>query len=278
VGTLTPARFTLATLAYVGIAFAVEPYTGHAGEYVIGLVTWVLLLGACRGLARQERTRVAALVLIACVGEVLGSLVLGLYAYRRGGIPFFVPPGHGLIYLAGYRLSQTAFIRRHGVRLALAGGAVWAVLGLVLGGRPDLAGALAMLALFAFLLRGSQPGLYASMLLVVAFLELYGTAMGTWHWEPYWPGSHLPSGNPPSGVAAGYCVFDALALRLTAMLNVAVPVAFMRRSHSIRYCSVPRAPVMSPMSRTRSDGQPNSPSRARAWSLAPASSPATNTT
>jgi hypothetical protein len=278
VGTLTPARFTLATFAYVGVAFAAERHTGRAGEYAIGLVTWIVLVAACRALAAAERTRVAALVLIACAGEVLGSLVLGLYAYRRGGIPFFVPPGHGLIYLAGYRLSQTAFMRRHGVRLALAGGTVWAGLGLVLGARPDVAGAFAMLALFAFLLRGSQPGLYAAMLLVVAFLELYGTAMGTWHWQPYWPGTHLPAGNPPSGVAAGYCVFDALALRLTAMLNVAVPVAFIRRSHNSRYSSAPRAPVMSPMSITRSAGQPNSPSRARVSSFAPASSPATNTT
>jgi hypothetical protein len=278
VGTLTPARFTLATLAYVGVAFAAEPYAGRAGEYAIGLVTWIVLLAACRALARDERRRVASLVLIACAGEVLGSLVLGLYAYRRGGIPVFVPPGHGLIYLAGYRLSQTAFMRRHGVRLALAGGALWAGLGLALGTRPDVAGAFAMIALFAFVLRGSQPGLYASMLLVVAFLEFYGTAMGTWHWEPYWPGTHLPAGNPPSGVAAGYCVFDALALRLTAMLNVAVPVAFIRPTQSSTYCSTPRAPVMSPTSITRSDGQPNSPSSARAWSLAPASSPQMNTT
>jgi len=278
VGTLTPARFTLATLAYVGVAFAAEPYTGRAGEYAIGLVTWLVLLVACRALARAERGRVAALVLIACVGEVLGSLVLGLYAYRRGGIPFFVPPGHGLIYLAGYRLSQVAWMRRHGVRLALAGGGVWAGLGLVLGPRPDVAGAFAMLALFAFLLRGSQPSLYAAMLVVVAFLEFYGTAIGTWHWQPYWPGTHLPAGNPPSGVAAGYCVFDALALRLTAMLKVGDPVAFIRRSHSSTYNSAPRAPVRSPMSITRSGGQPNSPSRARSSSLAPASSPAMNTT
>jgi hypothetical protein len=89
------------------------------------------------------------------------------------------------------------------------------------------------LALFAFLLRGSQPGLYAAMFVVVAFLELYGTAMGTWHRQPYWPGTHLPAGNPPSGVAAGYCVFDALALRLIVMLNIGVPIAFIRRTQRI---------------------------------------------
>lgn len=218
-GTLTPVRFTLATFAYVGAAFALEPHAGLAGEIVIGVATWLLLLAACRVLARDERSRVAAVILVASAGEVLGSLILQLYAYRRGGIPVFVPPGHGLIYVAGYRLSQSPLMRRHGVRLALAGGGAWAVLGLVLGPRPDVVGALAMLAFFAFLLRGNRPALYASMLVVVAVLELYGTAMGTWQWVAYWPGLDLPAGNPPSGVAAGYCLFDAAAVRVGALLQ-----------------------------------------------------------
>src|SRR4029450_11356605 len=57
------------------------------------------------------------------------------------------------------------------------------------------------------------------MLLFVAVLELYGTAMGTWQWAAHWPGLHIPQANPPSGVAAGYCAFDALALRLGPRLR-----------------------------------------------------------
>jgi hypothetical protein len=57
------------------------------------------------------------------------------------------------------------------------------------------------------------------MLFFVAVLELYGTAMGTWQWAAHWPGVHLPQANPPSGVAAGYCAFDALALRLGPRLQ-----------------------------------------------------------
>jgi hypothetical protein len=76
-----------------------------------------------------------------------------------------------------------------------------------------------MLALVAFLVCGRAPLLYASMLLVVAVLELYGTGKGTWRWEPYWPGLDLPAGNAPSGVAAGYCAFDALALQLGPRLE-----------------------------------------------------------
>jgi hypothetical protein len=62
--------------------------------------------------------------------------------------------------------------------------------------------------------------LYACMFAVVAALELYGTGMGTWEWARHWPGLHLTTGNPPSGVAAGYCAFDALALRLGPRLDL----------------------------------------------------------
>ena len=217
-----PFAFTLAMLAYVGVAFVVEPFAGRAGELAIGAATWLALLAATRPSSPAERAQVAAVVLIATAGEVLGSLILGLYEYRRGGIPAFVPPGHGLVYLAGLRLSQTPHVRVHAraaVRVAIAGAVGWAAGGLAFGSRPDVAGALATVALLGFVLRGREPTLFACMLFFVAVLELHGTAMGTWQWAAHWPGLHIPSANPPSGVAAGYCAFDALALRLGPRLR-----------------------------------------------------------
>jgi hypothetical protein len=217
-----PGAFTLAMLAYVGVAFAVEPLAGRGGELAIGLTTWLALLVSVRSSSPSERAQVAAVVLIATAGEVLGSLVLGLYEYRRGGIPAFVPPGHGLVYLAGCRLARSPAVRAHArmvVRLAIAGTIGWALAGLTVGTRPDVAGALAAIALVGFLVRGREPALFASMLFFVAVLELYGTAMGTWQWAAHWPGLHISQANPPSGVAAGYCAFDALALRLGPRLQ-----------------------------------------------------------
>jgi hypothetical protein len=237
VGTLTPAAFALAVAGYIGAALAIEPLAGAAGELAIGIVTWLALLVAVRPLAPGERARVAAVVLIATAGEVLGSLVLGLYAYRRGGIPAFVPPGHGLVYLAGYQLSRSRLVRAHArtvVRLAIAGGAAWALLALALPSRPDVAGAIAMIGLLAFLARGREPALFACMLLAVALLELYGTRMGTWEWAATWPGTGVPMGNPPTGAAAGYVAFDSLALRLGPRL------ARGRRPHTTTL----RAPVL----------------------------------
>ena len=216
-----PGRLTLLLLAYVGVALLFERHADRTGELVLGGVTWTALGAACRPLEGAIRARVAGVVAVATAGEVLGSIVLGLYAYRHGGIPLFVPPGHGLIYLAGHHLARTELFRRRPaltLRFAATIAFGWAALGLLIGPRPDVAGALAMVVFLAFLLRGRDPTLFAAMLFVVALLEFYGTAMGAWTWIPEWPTLALPAGNPPSGVAAGYCAFDALALRLAPML------------------------------------------------------------
>ncbi len=212
-----PGCLALLLLAYVALALLLERHGGRTGEGLLGGATWLALIVAVRPLTAAIRARVAAVVLVASAGEVLGSLILGLYAYRRGGIPLFVPPGHGLVYLAGHHLARSALLRRRPtrtIRTAIVAGIAWAALALLLPGRPDIAGALVMSALLAFLIRGRDPVLFAAMFAVVAFLELYGTQMGTWTWESTWPVTGLPGGNPPSGVAAGYCLFDALALRL----------------------------------------------------------------
>src|SRR5206468_4917032 len=97
--------------------------------------------------------------------------------------------------------------------VAVVAGAAWAAVTV----RHDVVGAIAMVVLVVLMARGRA--LYACMFAVVAALELYGTGMGTWAWAHHWPGLHVAMGNPPSGVAAGYCAFDALALRLGPRLD-----------------------------------------------------------
>ena len=69
-----------------------------------------------------------------------------------------------------------------------------------------------------YLVRGRAPEVYAGVFLVVAWLELYGTAIGTWEWAAVIPGTGIPQGNPPSGVASGYVWFDIVALALAPWL------------------------------------------------------------
>jgi len=93
--------------------------------------------------------------------------------------------------------------------------------------RRDVAGAVGVPLLLVFLWRGRNRAIYAAVFLVVASLELYGTAIGTWRWAHELPGLGISDGNPPSGVASGYVWFDVMAL-LTAPLAV----AFVRRQKS----------------------------------------------
>ena len=198
-------------LAFTGAGLLVERDAGSLGELGLGLLTWAVLLLACRRLDPDGRRRVAALVVVASAGEVLGSLILQLYAYCRGGIPLFVPPGHGLVFLAGQRLATWRRPRAL-VALALSVTVGWGALRLLTGAPPDAMGIAAAAGLAAVILRSRRAALFAAMVLVVNGLELYGTALGTWQWVATWHGLSL--GNPPLGAALGYVGFDWVALRI----------------------------------------------------------------
>jgi hypothetical protein len=53
---------------------------------------------------------------------------------------------------------------------------------------------------------------------VVTWLEVVGTALGTWTWQPSDPTGIVAIGNPPSGAAGGYGWFDLFALLLAPSL------------------------------------------------------------
>jgi hypothetical protein len=119
------------------------------------------------------------------------------------------------------------------VAVAAAGATVWAVAGLTVLPRLDVAGAVGVPLLLVFLWRSRFRTVYAGVFVVVAALELYGTSIGTWRWAPALPGLGVPDGNPPSGVASGYVWFDVMAL-LTAPLTLAagrrIRIAAVRRA------------------------------------------------
>jgi hypothetical protein len=59
---------------------------------------------------------------------------------------------------------------------------------------------------------------------MVALLELYGTAIGSWTWAGAVPGTPVPSGNPPSGIAGVYVLFEIAAIALAPRLLSAFEV------------------------------------------------------
>jgi hypothetical protein len=207
---------------YLAALLAVDTQVDLRGQLVLGALTWLALVVAARTLPTERRLQVAVVICAATVAELTGSILWGVYSYRLHNLPTFVPPAHGLVFIAGVSLSQA--LRAHVRTLVLVAATIataWGIAGLTILPRTDAAGALGVPLLLAFLWRSRARGAYGGVFLVVAGLELYGTAIGTWHWAGRLPGLGIPDGNPPSGVASGYVWFDVIALLFAPRLPAA---------------------------------------------------------
>ncbi len=204
--------------------FADSRVTSPWQQWLLGGLTFAALYLAALKTPREIRVQVWTCVLVATGFEIVGSLVWGVYRYRLHNLPLFVPPGHGIVYLFGLLAAQTPVIRRYGRRVAyavLGGASAWAVAGLtvlpLVTGRLDVQGALCLPVFAFFLLRSPRWPVFAAIFIIVSELEICGTSFGSWTWMPVAPWTHIPSGNPPSVIAGGYCVIDSsvvLALSL----------------------------------------------------------------
>ncbi len=212
-----PRWYAAAGPAYLAALLAVDTQTGPAGQLALGALTWGVLLAGLRPLPALARAQAVGVVAFATAGEVTGSLVWGVYRYRLHNLPLFIPPAHGLVYLSGLALAAVAR-ERPLVAAAALGSAGWALAGLTVLPRLDVAGAFGVPLLCLFLWRSRSRAVYAGVFLVVAALELYGTSIGTWRWAVALPGLGVPDGNPPSGVASGYVWFDVMALLVAPWL------------------------------------------------------------
>jgi hypothetical protein len=237
-----PLPFAAMVLCVIAGFLALDHFATANEQLLLGAATWLILIASCAPLRREDRARALLVVLVATCAEVLGSIVLGAYTYRLENLPAFVPPGHGLVYLAGLRISQSGSVRRHrraflGATIAIV--AAWAIAGLTLLGRTDGLGAITGALLIYVMLRGRAPTLYAGVFLIVGFLEIYGTSIGAWHWAATAPEVPLPTGNPPSGIAGVYVLFDIAAIAVAP--RVLATLDGLRRLPPLAYSLIPAA-------------------------------------
>ena len=187
----------------------------------LGAATWGLLLLVMRAEQPLVRVQTAVVVVVATAVEYTFSPLLEVYTYRFDNVPAYVPPGHGLVYLAALGLGRSLLVRAHlrlCTALVLAVGGAWAVAGVTLTGRADVLGLVWFCCLAGFLRWGPSRPLYIGAFVVVSYLEILGTALGTWEWQPRDPTGVVSIGNPPSGAAGGYGWFDLYALLVAAPL------------------------------------------------------------
>jgi hypothetical protein len=235
-------RLSVVLAGYLALLLAADRFASFHQQLLLGAATWAVLIAALRLFSPARRAQAIGVVCFATVGEFTGSILWGVYHYRLHNLPMFVPPAHGLVYLTGVSIA-VALRRRAGlvVGAAALAASTWALLGLTVLPHRDVAGAVGVPLLLLFLWRSRNRAIYASVFLVVAALELYGTAIGTWRWAATLPGLGIPDGNPPSGVASGYVWFDVMA-----MLVAPGMLALTRRARRTRSAAEPTLPRSTP--------------------------------
>jgi len=161
-------------------------------------------------------------VVVAYIGEVILALGFGMYTYRLGNVPLYVPLGHAIVYAAIYYVIREPLVRRKQQRvitLLYPAMLIYSTLWLLLA--DDLCGFISMLMIIGIFQFFPHTRLFfLPMFFIVVYLELFGTWYQCWQWPEYWFGTvtWMPSANPPSGVGAIYFIFDSSCLLVYSIL------------------------------------------------------------
>lgn len=198
-------RLIVATIA---IGLVVDRHGGAHGQLVVNVLAWAVFARLWLVSVPAQRPALLACLVYATAGEVFLSLVWGLYDYRLGNIPLFVPPGHVLLFFLG---TQLAARLQDGAEWWIAALALPIVAGLALAGRDTLGPLLYALFLACMALSRSRK-LYATMLVLSLAMELWGTWLGNWTWRHEVPWLGLVTANPPLAAGAFYAALDLLVV------------------------------------------------------------------
>lgn len=236
-----PAPWSLLVIfAWIPVTLFLDTRATVAQQWSLGLITTALLVLLTAGQPSLVRWQVGIVVVFATVIELVFSAWLGVYEYRLGAVPAYVPAGHGLVYLAALDFGQWRWAQRH--ERVLVRATVFVVVlvaGYALAGdRHDALGAFWAVCLLGFLRWGRSPLLFVGAFWAVSWLEVLGTRWAVWTWQPMdtivgW----VPMGNPPSVAAGGYGWFDLVAVAFAGSL--AARVQPWRRRGSTASCSSP---------------------------------------
>ena len=210
--------YIIAFITFICVTVALT-YDGNAPlahQKFLALIAWSILIGMLLGEEKHIRMQVAIAIAFATLGENFASLYMKGYIYRFENVPLYVPPGHGMVYLTAVALGRSGLFQGYARKIALFVaiiGGLWALWGFSgLGSRADAIGAVLYCVFLAYLLKGRSPMVYLAAFFITSWLEIVGTTAGTWYWVEIDPASGLTQGNPPSGVAAWYCLVDAVAM------------------------------------------------------------------
>lgn len=173
---------------------------------VIGFIIIYLRVG------KRAREQMIYAVILGFIGEHLFSIGLGMYSYRLGNVPLYIPFGHAVVLVAVvYFCKESIIISNKKIleKIITIFILIYSFCFLVFAN--DIFGfVMSLLVLFLLRNKPRERLFYLTMYVAVAFLEIVGTTYGCWFWPetafdtiPF-----LKSANPPSGISLFYFLLD----------------------------------------------------------------------
>ena len=162
-------------------------------------------------------------VILGFLGEYLFSIVLGMYTYRLENVPLYVPFGHAAVFGRVYVFSKASIVRKYHKEIEQF---LYGLISLFALGYlyffNDIFGLVMTLGIFVLLIKRPKDRMFfLTMYLVVAVLEIGGTAYSCWVWPDTAFGVFpmLKSHNPPSGISLFYFLLDIGCFVLFTQFN-----------------------------------------------------------
>lgn len=173
----------------------------------------------------NKRTRELMIyaVFIGLGGEYLFSRGLSMYTYRLDNVPWYIAFGHAALYARVYMFSKAPVVQKYWQEITRFFYVLISIFALFyLIAFNDVFGLVMTLGVFVMLIwRPKDRLFFLTMYIVVAVLEIGGTAYSTWAWPDTAFGvfDFLPSNNPPSGISLFYFLLDVGCFVIYILVN-----------------------------------------------------------
>jgi len=220
-GRATDPAIVLLVIATLAIGIAVDAGAAWWAQPGVSAATWIVLAWIVSRSSPASRRELAVCVVLATLGELFLKDVWGLYSYRLGNLPLFIPPGHAIVYAASVRMSRSMPHWLPVVVVTVFGGYVSyaALRGF------DTFGLIWFAAFVAYVIFSANRRLCAMLFVFALAIEVYGTRLGGWRYFTIEPWFGLTTTNPPVWVGAIYCTLETLVRALSSRLPYATVVS-----------------------------------------------------
>lgn len=191
---------------------------GINGQIFSNIAGPLYLLVMLRGLSLEQRRMALIFVPFSALGEYIFSLIFQLYRYKFGDVPFYVPFGHAILFSTGLLIADLPIVRAHERQVRMALLAVHLILftGALLAFHDTLSALFGVLFGMILWRKRARP-FYLIMGFLVLYIELVGTFLGCWVWNPN-PWGILHTTNPPVGAFVCYVIADIIVMKLSRRL------------------------------------------------------------